>query len=112
MQKLKSFKGIATKPVQWTIINNDFTPKYIIPEVRSGQIKFHFNRNASELDVFKKLFPNSLLMYMHNVQMLELLKIIENRANWCRKNCNYIGYFSDYGICNIATMLLAGPNIQ
>lgn len=64
------------KANEWKEVSQDFTPRLAIPEKTTCIILSELNRGSSELQVFLKLFPNSLIKYISQCTN-ERLEILE-----------------------------------
>ncbi|XP_018574683.1 piggyBac transposable element-derived protein 4-like [Anoplophora glabripennis] len=62
--------------IGWNKVDENFVPRFSIPEERVCSILADLNRGSSELHIFMKLFPNSLFHYIAQCTN-ERLKILE-----------------------------------
>ena len=56
--------NIQLSDIQWGPVDQNFTPRKTIPVERKGLPTVDIDRSSTELDVFLKLFPRSLLIHI------------------------------------------------
>lgn len=67
-----------SRPVLWFRPNSAFQPRMTIPAESSPILLFDLNRSATELDVFLKMFPNSLINRISHCTNQRLEKLGKN----------------------------------
>ncbi|XP_035215305.1 piggyBac transposable element-derived protein 2-like, partial [Stegodyphus dumicola] len=63
------------KPILWFHADSTFQPRMTIPAESSPSLLFKLNRSATELDVFLKIFPKSLMIWIFQCTNRRLEKL-------------------------------------
>ncbi len=75
--------------LQWTVADEDFMPRFTIPDEEVPMVCNSLRAQSTALDVFLKVFPRSLINYMVDC-MKERLKIFEDEKTFKSPNLTMV----------------------
>ncbi|GFY52783.1 piggyBac transposable element-derived protein 4 [Trichonephila inaurata madagascariensis] len=64
VDEMPSATASGCRPILWFHADSSFQPRMMIPAESSSSLLFDLNHSATELDVFLKLFPKSLMIWI------------------------------------------------
>ncbi|XP_035233953.1 piggyBac transposable element-derived protein 3-like [Stegodyphus dumicola] len=75
VDEIPSANASGCKPILWFHADSTFQPRMTIPAESSPSLLFKLNRSATKLDVFLKIFPKSLMIWISQCTNQRLEKL-------------------------------------
>ncbi|GFY49931.1 piggyBac transposable element-derived protein 4 [Trichonephila inaurata madagascariensis] len=75
VDEMPSANASGCRPILWFHADSTFQPPMTIPEESSPSLLFNLNSSVTEVDVFLKLFPNSLMIWISQCTNQRLKKL-------------------------------------